>query len=345
MMKHCQARIPIYRSLLPWKGDSKKEIMKKMLTLLNVSVLLVCVSLLINDLVLEPVRSDREQQDVKKLYYSTPPSSKMDMPSSSKVAVSSKPLEQEAMPSKPSRFAAQQKVNPDIVGWITIPNTNIDLPVLQANPQAPEFYLTHDTNKNNAVYGRIFADCRAPVTDQNSRSMILYGHSLLSGRMFTQLNKYKALDFYKSAPSFTFDTIDDQSKWKVISVFLTNTLPEQGEPFDYMKTNFKSDSDYLNFVYQLRIRSIYNTGVSCNANDKIVLLSTCSYEFKDFREVVVARKARAGASNVVKTDRASYNNKVLYPDCWYKKNGGKKPVWPSTYEQAVKDKVLSWSEE
>lgn len=345
MMKHCQAIIPIYRSLLPWKGDSKQEIIKKVLTFLNVSVLLVCTSLLINDLILEPIRSDQEQQDVKNIYYSNPQSSKLDTSPSSKASVSSKLPEQKTVPVRAPRFAVLQKVNPNIVGWITVPNTNIDLPVLQADSQAPEFYLTHDYNKNYAAYGSIFADCRAPVSDDNSRSMILYGHSLLSGRMFTQLNKYKALDFYKSAPSFTFDTTGDQSKWKIISVFLTNTLPEQGEPFDYMKTDFKSDSDYLNFVYQLRIRSIYNTGVSFNANDKIVLLSTCSYEFKDFREVVAARKVRAGESNAVKTDRASYNNKVLYPDCWYKKSGEKKPVWPSTYEQAVKDQVLSWDKE
>jgi len=163
--------------------------------------------------------------------------------------------------------------------------------------------------------------------------------------MFTQLKNYKTLDFYKSTPTFVSDTVDDQSQWKVLSVFVTNTLPEQGEPFNYMKTSFKDDNDYLNFVYQLRIHSIYNTGVSLNAKDKILLLSTCSYEFTDFREVVVARRVRAGESDSVKTDHTTYNSRVLYPDCWYRKNSGTRPVWPSTYEQAVKNKVLSWGEE
>jgi sortase B len=339
-----KARIPFYRSLLPWKGDSKKQVFYKLLSLAAVCVFLVCAALLINDMVIQPALSDREQQDIQTLYYGNTASSAVNTQSGSSVPpVSSAPPERDAQ-GRLVRFVALQKVNPAIVGWIKVPNTIIDLPVLQATAASPEYYLTHDYNNNYSVYGSVFADSQSVVAGGKSKSVILYGHALNSGRMFTQLNKYKTFDFYKSAPSFTFDTVDDQSQWKIISVFLTNTLPEQGEPFNYMRTSFKNDSDYLNYVYQLRMRSLFNTGVSFNAEDKIVLLSTCSYEFTDFREVVVARKVRAGESNSVAVEHASYNQKVVFPDCWYKKNGGSKPVWPATYEQAVKNKVLPWSE-
>ena len=338
-----KVRIPFYRSLLPWKGDSKRLVFYKILSLAAVCVFLVCAVLLIHDMVLQPMLSDKDQQSIRKIYYTDTPSSASSAGQSSKAPASSTPPERDAQ-GRLVKFVKLQKVNSDIVGWIKIPNTIIDLPVLQASMSQPDFYLTHDYNKNYSFYGSIYADCHAPVAEEKSRSLILYGHSLISGRMFTQLKNYKELDFYKTAPAFTFDTIDYQSQWKVISVFLTNTLPEQGEPFNYMRTAFKNDSDYLNFVYQLRIRSIYNTGVSFNADDKIVLLSTCSYEFNDFREVVVARRVRTGESAMVETDHAAYNNKVLYPDCWYKKNGGTKPIWPSTYEQAAKEKVLPWDE-
>lgn len=341
--KNSKKRLPFFRSLLPWKGDSKKLIFYKMISLAAVCVFLVCAALLINDLAIQPMLSDKEQQDIKKIYYENAPSFASSASQSSETPTSSAQPERDTQ-GRLVRFVNLQKVNSDIVGWIKIPNTIIDLPVLQASTNRADFYLTHDYNKNYSFYGSIYADCHAPAAGGKSRSIILYGHSLNSGRMFTQLKNYKELNFYKATPAFTFDTVDGQSQWKVISVFLTNTLSEQGEPFNYMKTIFKNDSDYLNFVYQLRIRSIYNTGVSFNANDKIVLLSTCSYEFTDFREVVVARKVRAEESDTVNTDHAEYNNKALYPDCWYKKNGGTKPLWPSTYEQAVKEKVLSWDE-
>ena len=330
-------KLPFYRSLLPWQGDSKKLIVNKVICLIAGCVFLVCAALLIQDLFVLPAMAYTEQQDMKHIYYASSESTVSEAP------VSSVPPERDAQ-GRLIKFLELQKINSAIVGWIKVPNTIIDLPVLQASVKNPEFYLNHDYNKNYSKYGSVFVDSRCSVEKEKSRSILLYGHSLHSGRMFTPLNQYKTLDFYKTAPVFTFDTIDSQSKWKIISVFLTNTLPDQGEPFNYLKTNFKSNSDFLSFVYQMRIRSLYNTGVSFNKDDKIVLLSTCSYEFTDFREVVVARKVRTGESDEVDIEKASYNNKVVYPDCWYKKNGGKKPIWPSTYEQAAKKKLLSWGE-
>lgn len=334
-------RIPFYRWLLPWKGDSGREIIYKIISLAALCVFFVCAGILVNDFLIEPLQNDTEQKDIRSIYYAE--SKTGSSPNSSAQTSSNAAPERDAQ-GHLIRFVELQKINPDIVGWIKIPNTIIDLPVTQAGSKDPEFYLDHDYNKKYSKFGTVFADFRAPVMNPKTKSMILYGHSLRSGRMFTELNKYKSLDFYRQNPVFSFDTADGESQWKIISVFLTNTLPEQGTPFDYLKTSFKNDSDYLNFVYQMRIRSLFNTGVSIDANDQILLLSTCSYEFDDFRQVVVARKVRSGESAAVDTSAAVTNPKTLYPDCWYTKNGGKKPVWPSTYEQAVKEKVLSWGE-
>lgn len=336
-------KVPFYRSVLPWKGDSRKAVVYKILSLLAVLVFLGSAGYLLNDLVIQPAIADREQQDIKKLYYPEPQPASSASQSQSETAVSSAPPERDAQ-GRLIRFVQLQKVNPDIVGWINIPNTIIDLPVLQANAKDPEFYLDHDYNKNYSKFGSIFADAKSKAADGKTKSTILYGHSLNSGRMFTQLNKYKDYSFLKQNPVFTFDTVKDTSQWKIISVILTNTLPDQGVPFNYMRTDFKSDGDYLNFVYQLRIRSLFNTGVSFRADDRILLLSTCSYEFTDFREVVVARRVRSGESTAVDETHILYNNKAVYPDCWYKKYGGSRPQWPDTYEQAVKNKVLAWSE-
>ncbi len=340
-------RAPFYRALLPQKDDSRRVRIYKLLSLFFACVFIASAAYLLNDLVIQPLLSDREQADIRSMYYTSsqpaPSSSGSDESGAESAPVSSAPPERDAQ-GRLIRFVNLQKVNPDIVGWINLPNTNIDLPVLQANTKDPEFYLSHDYNKNSSKMGSIFADAKSKVAGTETKSIVLYGHTLNSGRMFSELGKYKSYAFFKENPLFTFDTVDNPAQWKIISVILTNTLPEQGEPFDYMKTTFKNDSDYLNFMYQLRIRSLFNTGVDFNADDQLLLLSTCSYEFDDFRLVVAARRVRTGESAAVDTSRVLYNNKTVYPDCWYRKNGGSKPVWPATYEQAVKNKVLPWSE-
>lgn len=304
--------------------------------IVSATVFSLCLAWLANGFFLQPLASDRSMRELKTLA-DTVPSGQGD------AGVGGQKTQQQPQNILPG-LKSLQKVNPDIAAWITVPNADISLPVLQAHPADPDFYLDHDYSGKYSFYGSIYADWRSPVADSDARCRIFYGHSLLSGRMFTRLNRYKSLDFYKSAPVFSLETSNGLSKWQVFSVFVTNTLPQQGKPFQYQKTSFANDSDFLNFVYQLRIRSLYNTGVSFNAEDKVLLLSTCSYEFEDFREVVAARKVRTGESDSAAPEKASYNPKVLYPDCWYQKYGGEKPNWPATYEEASKEGALTWKE-
>lgn len=298
--------------------------MRKILRLFLLIVFLCTVTYLVNNALIQPKKLDNEQQQAKQVFYTVDQGGK-----SADTA-----LEQ--------RFSALHKINADIQGWIKVPNTNIDLPVLQASVADPEFYLSHDYQKAKSQYGSIYADANSPMLSSSAQATILYGHTLRNGRMFSELKKYKDLSFFKSNPVIDFTTSQENAKWKIISVFLTNELESQGPVFNYMRSEFKNFSDYLNFVYQLRIRSLFNTGVSFRNDDKILLLSTCSYEFDDFRLVVVARKIREGESDSINTEHISANPQTLYPDCWYKRYNTEKPAWPDRYEDAKN--MISWEE-
>jgi sortase B len=150
------------------------------------------------------------------------------------------------------------------------------------------------------------------------------------------------LGVYKASPVITFDTTAEKGQWKIFSVFKTNTENGQGKPFDYLKTDFKTESEYMDFIYQVRIRSMIQTPVDFKPTDKIITLSTCSYEFDGFRTVVVARRVRSGESNTVDTAKAQPNDKTLYPNGWYQKYGGKAPSLPVTYEEANKQGLIDW---
>ena len=90
------------------------------------------------------------------------------------------------------------------------------------------------------------------------------------------------------------------------------------------------------------MRSLYYCPVSVNEKDKLLMLSTCSYEVSNYRTVVVARKLRKGESKKVDTNKA-YMRKddVLYPNSYYNKYGGKAPQVIS-FEESMGFETPEW---
>ena len=161
------------------------------------------------------------------------------------------------------------------------------------------------------------------------------------GSEFHSLVDYSNIDFYKSSPVFTIDTEKGPNAWKVISIFKTNTKSDQGKIFEYLQYKFSDTSNFLDFVYQVRERSLIDTPVDLNEDDQLVTLSTCSYEFDDFRTVVVARKVREGEDSSVDINKAVVNNDAVWPECYYKKNGGQQPVL-TNFDDALKNGKINW---
>lgn len=329
------------KSWIPWKGDSAKQIIIKILVLILLVVFVGSCSVLIRDLVVLPAQTDSSMEEIRDLYRKpTPPSSSQD---SEKPSVKKSPKKTKPVPSVQEQLKRVEKINPDIIGWIRVPKTVIDYPVLQSGKKDPEYYLYRNYRKEHTKYGSIFMDSLCTV-DSKTQNKILYGHSMRDGRMFAELLRFANLDFYKNSPVLQFDTKQGEGQWKIMAVFRTNTDPSQGKLFEYLTSRFGSKDRFVQFVYEVRKRSIINTDVDFNANDEILTLSTCSYEFPGFRTVVVARKVRKGESAEVNTEKASYNSKVVYPECWYKKHGGSCPVWPKTWQEAKKQGLIPWLE-
>ena len=226
-------------------------------------------------------------------------------------------------------------INGDIKGWIKINNTPIDYPVLYS-----DYYLYHDYKKNYTRYGSIFLD-NICILEDNPQNILLHGHHMNNGSMFAKICNYRNLDFYKQNPTFTFDSIYEKGTFKVIAAFITNTNPEHGEIFHYLQSEFKDKSNFLNYVYKVRMRSNINCPVDIKDDDQLITLSTCSYEMSDFRTVVVARRVRTNEDPNVNVSSANYNPNTLYPDAYHKKIGTKKPTF-RTFEEDLRDKKISW---
>ena len=227
-------------------------------------------------------------------------------------------------------FEKLKEQNSDIRAWMKIEGTNINNPVYQAKNN--DFYIDHDMEKRSSRYGALFIDKDARIgKESNSQNVVIYGHHMKDGTMFGPLKKYTDISFYKQHPIIDFTTLYREGKYKVFAVFITNTIEahDNGEVFNYRKNNFADEEHFLEFIDDVKKRSIINTGVEVLGDDEIITLSTCTYEFEEARLVVMARRVREGETDFMNTIGAEVNANPLYPQIWYDKKGGKKPVFSS----------------
>lgn len=235
----------------------------------------------------------------------------------------------EVSPDYPSdyslKFAGLWNVNDDVKAFINIPETGVKYPIVQSADN--DYYLRRDFYEKSNQHGVPYFDFRVRVEkNDESDNMVVYGHNMTDGQIFGEIIQYRELDFYKAHPVIDFSTVYGDAQYKIFSVFITNAYENQGHVFDYY--NFieaGSEAQFSTFLDQLRARTIINTPVDVNTGDKLITLSTCTYEFKDARLVVVARKLRKGEGPDVDVGSAVLNPQPLYPDIWYNSFGGTKP--------------------
>lgn len=296
-------------NFIPAKGDKPLEVVRKVVLMVATITFIVTAVILCKLLFIEPAQVEKNYDDLREIVHPVKVNSDTDVD-----------------PSEPTRFEKLQAINPEIVGWIYIPKTTyIDYPVLEhkGDGDYSQYYLHRDYKKNSSSYGSIFVDYRCTKSIQ-SKNVILHGHNMDNGQVFHQLLSYADINFYRSTPVIQFDTPDYDADWKIISVFKTNTLPEHGEFFNYLRGSFSSETDFMDFAYNIMERSLIDTGVTVNENDQLLTLSTCSYEFTNFRTVIVARRVRKGESSEVDVSKAKPNTDAVWPQCWYARNGGQR---------------------
>lgn len=208
-----------------------------------------------------------------------------DMPESPYVSVEN-PNTGEAVLMLPE-FEALYKINPDIVGWISIPDTNVDYPVVQRRDKT-DYYLYRDFYGNQVargcIYVREMCDVFAP-----SDNVVIYGHRMQDGSMFADLANYTSKSYWEEHPYIQFDTLRGRHTYQIICVFRTSATV--GEGFSYhLFVDAEYDSDLDEFWSSCRKTAYYDTGLAPRYGDKLITLSTCEYSLTNGRLVVVAKQ-------------------------------------------------------
>lgn len=172
-------------------------------------------------------------------------------------------------PIKNKELESLLEINSDTVGWLTVPNTNIDYPVVKTTNN--DYYLDHNYEKKYDYNGWVFMHYYNSTHNLDKNTIIFAHNRFYSGIMFGTLNEVTKDTWYNNTKEnlITFNTLYDNMQFEVFSIYKTSITA------DYLKTTFDSDLEWNNFIKMIRERSMFQSNVNVGTNDKIITLSTC----------------------------------------------------------------------
>ena len=176
-------------------------------------------------------------------------------------------------------FARLKEINEDCVAWIYIEDTEINYPVVQGADNS--YYIKHLIDGKWNSSGCIFLDSRVDryMSDRHS---IIYGHHMKNGTMFSGLTKYKKQNYYEAHPEGLLITPEVTYRIKIFAGYVASVEDPA------WKIGFESDEEYQDWLKDIKERSVFTSSITPAVTDKVVTLSTCSYEFDNARFVLHA---------------------------------------------------------
>ena len=170
--------------------------------------------------------------------------------------------------------------NPDVVGWIRIPGTKINYPLMIG--QDNEFYLNNTWNKMPNIMGSIFLECNnnPDLTDYNT---IVYGHNMSNGTMFAALHRYAEKGFRENHPYVYIAYDGGVLRYEVFSAYRAEV-----DSAAY-GLSYQQEQTRANLVAHALDNSQIEADIVPQAQDRILTLSTCSGAGYSSRWVVHAR--------------------------------------------------------
>ncbi|WP_237076396.1 MULTISPECIES: class B sortase [unclassified Neglectibacter] len=174
-------------------------------------------------------------------------------------------------------FDALRAINPDVTGWLIIDGTNINYPVVQGTDN--QYYLRHLFTGEYNASGCIFLDSRN-TRDFTDRHSILYGHHMGNGTIFNGLMDYKEQAFYDAHPTALLLAPTGNYKIEFLSGYVASIRAEAWQ------VEFGSEGEFAEWLQVAKATSLFQSEVVPSSGDKVLTLSTCSYEFENARFVL-----------------------------------------------------------
>ncbi|MBR6982678.1 MAG: class B sortase [Ruminococcus sp.] len=308
------------RGLFPEKGDSFFEVLRKIIFLISIIAIIVC-GYLVADYYLDLWRNGLENNSLAELYNTYP--------------VNNQPADETKEEKYYEMLTGAKKlmdINPEVIGYMTIEDTPVDLPVVQASDN--DKYLNINFNGEESRAGALFLDYRNhydDVTDhhlncENSDNLVVYGHNMGDDSMFGCLKYYyRNVDYYEKHPVIQFNSNYAAYTYKIFAFFIVDADDETDTKYDcWNKLDFADEKEFYKFVNEAKRRTLRLNDVDVKYGDKLLTLSTCNDDVlvDRGRLIVMARLVRDGEDPVKGTVGSQANPNIKWPSMYYatKKN-------------------------
>ena len=180
-------------------------------------------------------------------------------------------------------WAGLQAVNPQVVGWVSIPNTVINYPVCQAADN--EYYLHRAPDRTENDGGSIFLDCDNTAPGMLERQTIIYGHHMKNGVMFKQVADFNNQAFFDAVPTVWYCT--PQATYRCAPLCLYYAEPDDQT---VRRFSFETNEDYAAYLSSMLAKAVTRAAdaeVRAAALPQIFTLCTCNYIEGQGRSVLV----------------------------------------------------------
>lgn len=178
-------------------------------------------------------------------------------------------------------FEELQKINPDVIGWIRVNDTNINYPLLQTDDD--DTYMSTDVEGKYSLSGAIFLHCgnKPDFSDFNN---IIYGHHMEKEKMFGDIGKFTDETYFDEHPygNLFFDGKDYGIEFYALM---------QVDAYNETIFNVCPDTSEAKQAYLLEIidNALYKRELNITEDDHLVLLTTCTSDMTNGRNVLVGR--------------------------------------------------------
>ncbi len=281
--------------LLPWQGDSPRRLLLKSVAWVSALTLVVGSMLAGYRYLLAPGNNQELQESLGDIYWGHDEDLTEDTPAGAYPA------------GMMTQFRGLYDRNSDVRGWIRIPDTAIDFPVMTYRGG---YYQNHSFLDQYSVYGQpYFGEDTVISPLAADRTMTIYGKNTGGGQMFSDLLSYRRIAYLREHPLMEMNTLYATGRWEIFAVLVADERNKK--ELDYARTTFADEADYVAYLKDLQRRSLFLTDSTVTAKDRVLLLSTDAQQVYGFSgaRLVIAARLLTGESTV--TYRA--NNRVRYP--------------------------------
>ena len=180
---------------------------------------------------------------------------------------------------KNEEYIALKKINEDYLFWISIPETNINYPVVKSKNNEEYLYKNFKGEENKG--GCLFVDSRN-VSEEDD-NVIIHGHNMKDKSMFGTLSNLLTSEYLNKNNKIYIYLENKILEYEIFSVYVNDGS------FDPYKTNFNTDEEFYEYINNVRKKSYYNLDYADDGKKNIITLSTCTNVTGEERTIVNAK--------------------------------------------------------